>query len=189
MSDGSEVEVTRLLQRWGDGDAAANEELVRLIYAELRRLAGSYMRRERQQHTLQATALVNEAYLRLAGESKGDWKSRAHFYGIAANLMRQILIEHARGKSRQKRGGGAEALEFDEARVASPEDRQILAIHEALEELAKVDARKSQILELKYFGGCTTEEIAEVTGLSVATIGRDLRLAMAWLQRYLSGVE
>ncbi|WP_321472210.1 sigma-70 family RNA polymerase sigma factor [uncultured Paludibaculum sp.] len=180
------ADVTRLLAAWQVGDSEALQRLTPLVFDELRKLAASYMRRERPGHTLQATALVNEAYLRLAGIENKDWRNRAHFFAIAAHIMRQLLMEHARGRNAQKRGGGQGAIRLDEALVVGVEpDEDLLHLDDGLSALAAKDARKSRIIELRYFGGLEVAEIAEVTGVSVATVGRDLRIGLAWLHRYL----
>jgi RNA polymerase sigma factor (TIGR02999 family) len=178
---------TRLLIDWRQGDKGALDQLTPLIYTELRRLAGSYMRRERADHTLQATALVNEAYMRLAGVQGVEWKDRAHFVGIAARIMRQILLQHARSHNANKRGGDQRKVALDEVMVGTDEAaRDIIALHDALEALARLDERKSRILELRYFGGLTATEIAEVLDLSEATIGREMKFAYAWLHQAVS---
>ena len=179
-------DITDLLLAWRNGDAEALERLTPLVYDELRRLAARYLQRERAGHTLQATALVNEAYLQLIAAPHADWQNRAHFIGIAARLMRQILVDHARTRLAEKRGQGAAAVPLDEA-VAVPQTQppDVIALDDALRDLAKFDERKSRIIELRYFGGLSMEEIAEVTGLSVATLRRDLRMAEAWLGRQL----
>lgn len=182
----SSHDVTELLRAWCNGDGQALEKLTPLVYDELRRLARRYLRRERADHTLQATALVNEAYLQLIGQQQMDWQSRAHFIGVAATLMRHILVDHARAHARAKRGGGKQALPLDEA-IGVPDKPapDVIALDDALRDLAKRDQRKSRIIELRYFGGLSLEEIAEVTNLSVATIRREMRLAEAWLGRQI----
>lgn len=179
-------DITDLLLAWRNGDAEALEHLTPLVYDELRRLAARYLQRERAGHTLQATALVNEAYVQLINQPQANWQNRAHFIGIAARLMRQILVDHARAHAADKRGQGVGALPLDEA-VAVPQTPppDVIALDDALRDLAKHDERKSRIIELRYFGGLSMEEIAEVTGLSVATLRRDLRMAEAWLGRQL----
>ncbi len=181
--------VTQLLLAWHNGDAQALERLTSLVYDELRRLAARYLQRERAGHTLQATALVNEAYLQLIQQQQValvDWQSRAHFIGIAARLMRQILVDHARAHVAAKRGQGAPDLPLDEA-IELPQriTPDVIALDDALRDLANFDERKSRIIELRYFGGLSMEEIAEVTSLSVATLRRDLRMAEAWLGRQM----
>jgi RNA polymerase sigma factor (TIGR02999 family) len=182
--------VTRLLRKWSDGDAAARDELVPIVYQTLHRLARHYLAGEQHAQTLPATALVHEAYVRLVDQSLPDWRSRDHFYGVAAHLMRQVLVDHARERLSQKRGGGAVRLELDHAAdVVAPDHFQpeILAINSALDELARLDARKSKVIELRYFGGCTEEETARLLSLSVATVRRDLRAGEAWLAAHLGG--
>jgi RNA polymerase sigma factor (TIGR02999 family) len=178
----SPKEVTRLLVDWSDGDEAALERLMPLVYDELRRLARHYMRRERPGHTIQPTALVNEAYLRLVEQKNVLWQNRAHFYGIAAHIMRRILVDHARTRLRAKRGGGALRVSLVEA-AARAEERtaDVLAIDEALEALAKVDPRKARVIELRYFGGLSVEETAEVLKVSRSTVMHDWNMAKAWL--------
>ena len=170
--------------RWRGGDRAALDELMPLVYRELRRLAQHYLQRERGNHTLQSTALVHEAYLRLAGEKVPQWQNRAHFFGIAARLMRQILVEHARGHGAAKRGGSACKITLDEA-VALPKRSEVdlVALDEALESLAKLDEQQSRIVELRFFAGMTIEDTSEVMGISPATVKRDWASARAWLYR------
>ncbi len=176
-------EVTQLLAAWSDGDRAALDRLMPLVYAELRRLAHHYMSRERPGHTLQTTALVNEAYLRLVDQEKMRWENRAHFFGIAARLMRQILVDHARSRQAAKRGGGQYRLSLSTVdRIASRPDVNLLALDEALSRLEAIDPQKSRIVELRYFGGLGIEETAEVIGLSPATVKRDWSMARAWLR-------
>jgi RNA polymerase sigma factor (TIGR02999 family) len=180
--------VTALLRAWSDGNEAALEQLTPLVEAELRRLARGYMGRERRGHTLQTTALVNEAFLRLTGARSIGWQDRAHFLGIAARLMRRVLVDHARARSYRKRGGGVQRVTLDEGLVASPEPRlDVVALDRALEALAAVDARKSQVIELRFFGGLSVEETAEVLHVSSDTVKRDWRLAKLWLLRELKG--
>ncbi len=179
-------EVTQLLLDWRNGDQQALERLTPLVYDELRRLAARYLRHEREGHTLQTTALVNEAYLQLIGQQARDWQNRAHFLAIAAHLMRNILVDHARAHAAAKRGKGEQALPLNEAReVTGQTSPDILALDEALKDLAKHDERKCRIIEFRYFGGLSMDEIAEVTGLSIATLRRDLRMAEAWLGRQI----
>jgi RNA polymerase sigma factor (TIGR02999 family) len=174
--------LTQLLQQWSCGDDAAITELTPLVYEELRRLAHHYMEGERPNHTLQTTALVNEAYLRLADQTNPNWQSRAHFFAVAARAMRQILVSYARSNRAQKRGGGASMVELDEAAIVSPDQsREIVELHEALERLATVDARKAQVVELKYFGGLNYDEMAEVLKVSRVTVRRDWEFAKVWL--------
>jgi RNA polymerase sigma-70 factor (ECF subfamily) len=182
-------DVTLMLQAWSEGDENALDRLMPLVEAELRRLAAAYMRRERRSHTLQATALVNEAFLRLVGARHVHWQDRAHFVGIAARLMRQVLVDHARARGSQKRGGSAERIPMDDARMEAAEPRflDLVDLNRALDAFSSIDARRSQIVELRYFGGLTLEETAAVLGMSVETVKRDWRLARLWLLRQLSG--
>jgi len=178
--------VTQLLQQWSHGDDAALVKLTPLVYAELRRLAHHYMEGERPNHTLQTTALVNEAYLRLADQTTPNWQSRAHFFAVAARGMRRILVSYARSNRAQKRGGGAFKVELDEAALVSPEESQeIVDLHEALERLSTLDSRKAQVVELKYFGGLNHDEVAEVMKISAVTVRRDWVFAKAWLHKEL----
>ncbi len=182
--------VTRLLIAWSDGDESALTELLPLVNAELRRLAGIYMRREHPGHTLQTSALVNEAYLRLVDQQQVRWQNRAHFFGITAQLMRRILIDHARSHQYAKRGGGAIQVSLDEtALVTEARAAELLAVDEALEKLTAMDARKGRIVELRFFGGLTEEETAEVLKISVPTVQREWRAAKAWLHRMLTAGE
>jgi RNA polymerase sigma factor (TIGR02999 family) len=175
-------EVTQLLADWSHGDRAALEKLTPLVYEELRRLAHHYMEGQRPDHTLQTTALVNEAYLRLADQKRANFANRSHFFAVAAKAMRQILVNHAKAAQRQKRGGGAAKVELDEAALISPDQpRAILDLNDALERLATVDSRKAQVVELSYFGGLKHEEIAEVLKISTITVRRDWVFAKAWL--------
>jgi RNA polymerase sigma factor (TIGR02999 family) len=179
---------TELLHAWNDGDQTALNQLVPLVEKELQRLAGAYMRRERQGHTLQATALVNEVFLRLASVSNTSWRDRAHFVGIAARLMRQVLVDHARSRGYRKRGGGAHRVALDEALlITQTPELEVLAVDRALEAFARIDARKSQVVELRFFGGLSVEETADVLGISVETVKRDWRFAKLWLSRELQG--
>jgi RNA polymerase sigma-70 factor (ECF subfamily) len=175
-------EVTQLLADWSQGDPAALEKLAPLVYEELRRLAHRYMEGQRPDHTLQTTALVNEAYLRLADQKRANFTNRSHFLAVAAKAMRQILVNHAKAAQRQKRGGGASKVELDEAALVSPEQPQaILDLNDALERLATLDSRKAHVVELRYFGGLQQEEIAEVLKISTITVRRDWVFARAWL--------
>jgi RNA polymerase sigma factor (TIGR02999 family) len=185
MSDDSSA-VTILLRRWQGGESDALEELTPLVYQELRRIAGSFLRRERSDHTLQATALLHEAYMRLAGQNATSWKDRTHFFGVAAHLMRMILVDHARSKAAEKRGGGLKPITLEETLSASSErPADLVALDDALMELEKFDSRKSKVIELRYFGGMTIEEASEVLGISTSTLVRDQRLAEAWIQRFM----
>lgn len=175
-------EVTRLLVDWRHGDAAALEKLAPLVYDELRRLAHHYMEGQSPDHTLQTTALVNEAYLRLADQSRPSFTNRSHFLAVAGKAMRQILVNHAKSAQRQKRGAGASKVELDEAALVSPEPaKEILDLNEALERLAMLDSRKAQVVELRYFGGLKQDEIADVLNISPVTVRRDWVFAKAWL--------
>ena len=183
-------DITGLLHSWKEGDKSALDQLVPLIYPELRRLAGSHIRRERTGHTLQATDLVHEAFIRLAGGKNPSWENRLHFYSIAARLMRQVLVDHAREHAAQKRGGGVKAMPLDESLVFSEDNASdLLAIDLAIESLNKMDERKAQIFEMRFFSGLTAEEIATVMNLSAVSIRRELRLATAWVRRSLTGDE
>lgn len=178
--------VTQLLADWSEGDKAALGELTPLVYEELRRLAHHFMSGQRPDHTLQTTALVSEAYLRLADQTSPSWQNRAHFFAVAARAMRQILVNYAKSNRALKRGGGALKIELDEAALASPEQSaEIVDLHEALERLATLDARKAQVVELKYFGGLNHDEIAEVMKVSAVTVRRDWVFAKAWLHNEL----
>ena len=180
--------ITELLRAWSGGDDGALERLMPLVEAELRRLARAYMGRERQGHTLQATALVNEAFLRLTEARNINWQDRAHFLGISARVMRRVLVDHARARGYRKRGGGAQRVTLDEGLVAAPDPGlDVVALDRALEALAKVDGRKSQVIELRFFGGLSVEETAEVLHVSPDTVKRDWRLAKLWLLRELEG--
>jgi len=189
MAAPSPKEVTRLLVDWGNGDQAALDELIPLVYDELRRLAGRYMRRESEGHTLQTSALVNEAYLRLVDQQNVKWQNRAHFFGVAAQLMRRILVDHARSRSRAKRGGGVQMVPLAEQAGISQELADVIALDDALKNLAEMDPRKSQIVEMKFFGGLTTEEVAEVLNVTSRTVEREWRKAKAWLNRAISKGE
>lgn len=183
----SRQEVTQLLGDWSRGDASAFDRLIPLVQPELHRLAHHYMSRERAGHTLQTTALINEAYLRLADNSKAPWQNRNHFVAAAAQLMRRIMVDHARERLTLKRGGGALRVTLDEsAMVTDTRSEELLALDEALESLAALDSRKSQIVELRYFGGLTAEETAEFLNVSLRTVEREWNMAKAWLYRALS---
>jgi RNA polymerase sigma-70 factor (ECF subfamily) len=180
----SSGELTQLLVDCGNGDKAALDKLMPLVYGELRRLAHHYMRRERPGHSLQTTALINEAYLRLIDYRKMQWQDRAHFFAVAAQLMRRILVDSARSRRDAKRGGGVQKLPLDEAAAVSQEkSAEVIAVDDALKDLAALDPRKSQIVELRYFGGLNIEEIAEVLGISPTTVQRQYRIAKAWLRQ------
>lgn len=189
--DAGRPDITRLLKEWRDGNAEARERLIPLVYKELHALASRYLSRERRDHTLQTTALVNEAYLKLADQRDIDWQNRAHFFGIAAQLMRRILVDHARRDGRAKRGGKAAHLSLDDAAIASPapplDAVDVYALDRALSRLETLDPQQGRIVELRYFGGLTIEEAAVVMDLSPATIKRDWVVARAWLYRELTG--
>lgn len=179
-------DVTQILRDWSEGSEDASARLMPLVYEELRRLAREYLRRERADHTLQATALVHEAYLRLVDEKSMTWKDRAHFYGIAARLMRRILVDHARAHNAAKRGGLEQKLALDEARdLPAPGATDLVALDSALQNLAKTYPRKSEVVELKFFGGLEANEIAEVLQVSQKTVLRDWSFAKLWLCREL----
>lgn len=182
--------ITRLLQRMGKGDREAESRLVPLVYGELRRLARHYMRNERVSHTLQATALVHEAYLRLVDERQVNWQNRAHFLGVAAQVMRRILVDHARGLHRLKRGGEQRTVVLEEAIVnLKAPSSDLVALDQALTRLAELDPRQGRIVELRFFGGLTVEETAEVLGISPKTVKRDWSVARAWLYGELNKEE
>ncbi len=180
----SPQQVTQLLVAWGGGDQAARDELMPLVYEELRRLAHKCIRRERPGHTLQTSALLNEAYLRLVDQKNIHWQDRAHFFGIAARLMRQVLVDYARKRRYAKRGGDARLVPLDEAMIVSAERAaDVVVLDDALKSLAEIDPRQSQIVELRFFGGLSIEETAEVLAVSPGTVMRDWTLAKAWLRR------
>jgi RNA polymerase sigma-70 factor (ECF subfamily) len=180
-------ELTNLLIQVKNGNGDAQSRLIPLVYAELRRIAARYMRGERPGHSLQATALVHEAYLRLAGQKEMSWQNRAHFFGVAANIMRRILVDHARAKQAKKRGGSEQKVSIDEAVLVQPDPPQdFLALDEALDRLAKRDPRQSRIVELRFFGGLSEEETAEVLGISLRTVKRDWKVARAWLYQQVN---
>jgi RNA polymerase sigma factor (TIGR02999 family) len=182
--------VSRLLAEWREGNKQAFEEMLPLIYDELRRLAHSFLNRERQGHTLQTTALVHEAYLKLVHQRDARWQNRAHFFAIASQAMRRILIDSARKHIAEKRGGGGEKLSLDEVAAISPEpNTNLIALDLALTRLARIDSQQSRIIELRYFGGLTVEETAEVLSLSPATIKREWTMARAWLHQALTGED
>lgn len=187
MSTSGLSKVSQLLAAWGKGDAAALASLAPLVHAELHRIASRHMRGERPGHVLQPTALINEAWLRLVNASERDWHNRAHFYGIAAHLMRQILIDHARAVQRDKRGGGAIAIPLDDSLALSDDHLpDLLILDDALKRLAERDIRKSRVFELRYFGGLSVEETADVLSVAPNTIIRDWAFARAWLSRELT---
>lgn len=179
--------MTQLLINWNNGDPSALDQLLPLVHDELRRIARRYLRRETPGHTLQPTALVNEAYLRLINQHHVQWQNRAQFFGLAAQLMRRILVDHARRHAYAKRGGGALQVSFDEGMaVTEAKAAELLAVNEALEKLTKLDARKGRIIELRFFGGLNLDETAEVLHISSPTVQREWRAAKAWLHRILS---
>ncbi len=188
MSQTSTQDLTQMLIQLSEGKAQVVDDILPLIYDELRRLAGNYLRRERSDHTLQPTALVHEAYLKLIDQTQVKWQNRAHFFGIAANIMRRILVDYARQHRADKRGGAAEKLPLEEEILIVSEGKsaELLALDEALENLAKIDSQKSKIVELRYFGGLSVEETAEVLGVSEITVKRHWRMAKAWLYGQLS---
>jgi RNA polymerase sigma-70 factor (ECF subfamily) len=179
---GENPDVTVLLSALTRGDDGAASKLIPVVYAELRRLAGSYMRKERADHTLQATALVHEAYLKLVEQRSVNWQSRAHFFGVAAQLMRRILVDHARGHTRQKRGGDDQKVSLDEALIFSEQQAdELLAVDDSLNQLAKIDPRQAKVVEMRFFGGLSIEEAAEALQVSPKTVKRDWSVAKAWL--------
>ena len=181
-------EITHLLAEWSSGNQAALDKLYPLVYDELRRMAHRYMSRERKGHTLQTTALINEAYLRLVEQRNVTWANRAHFFGIAAQIMRRVLIDYARRYEYAKRGAGAQRVSLEEtAFVARERARELIALDEALERLAKIDPRRSRVVELRFFGGMANEEIAAVLKISENTVTRDWNMARAWLYKELAG--
>jgi len=185
--DSTARDVSVLLRAWSGGDQAALEKLTPIVHGELHRLARGYMRSERPGHSLQATALVNEAYMRLAGYTRMRWQDRAHFFAVAAQVMRRILVEHAR-RHNLKRGGGIPHVSLDEAALVSVDDDvDLVALDDALTALARLDARKVQVVEMRFFGGLSVDEDADVLGVSPVTVKRDWRAAKAWLYRELAG--
>ena len=190
MKTQTQADVTRLLINWTNGDKKSLEALMPLVYGELHRLAKRYLRRERSDHTLQSTALVHEAYLRMVDQKGMQWQNRAHFFAVAAQMIRRILVDHARTHNAEKRGGGALKLELDEAiGVPQRRDLNLVALDDAMNTLAEMDPQQGRIVELRFFGGLSIEETAEVLGISPATVKRDWAVAKAWLYRDLSGRE
>jgi RNA polymerase sigma-70 factor, ECF subfamily len=186
MSNSNPHDVTKLLKAWSGGDQQALNDLLPAVYQEVRKLARSYLRRERADHTLQATALVNEAYLRLVDQREVEWNNRAHFFGIAAQVMRRVLVDHARMRKADKRGSGEQPVLLDEALVAAPDAHlDLVAVDDALAALAALDPRQAKIVELRFFGGLSIEETAEVANVSPATVKREWAAARAWLRREL----
>jgi RNA polymerase sigma-70 factor, ECF subfamily len=188
MPDTPAPDITELLDQWGRGEKDALEKLAPVVYQELRKRARGYFRRERSDHTLQPTALIHEAYMRLVRQEAPGWKSRTHFFAVASQMMRQILVDHARTHNAAKRGGGAAKVSLDEG-LAISEDRssEILAVDEALRKLADFDSRKARIVELRYFSGFTVEETADALGVAPITVLRESRVAEAWLRRAMTG--
>ena len=183
----SSQNITKLLLDWRNGDSEALDRLMPLVYEELRRMANNYMRNERRGHTLQTSALVNEAYLRLVDHENIAWQNRAHFFGVAAQAMRRILVDHARTRNYQKRGGAAQQVSLDDAAtLADGRPAELIALDEALDELAKIDPRKCRVVELRYFGGLSIEETAEALGVSIPTVVRDWNTAKVWLMREMT---
>lgn len=184
MAGPSAAEITGILFRWSQGDEDALDSLTPLVYRDLRRIAERLMRSERTGHTLQPTALVNEAYLKLAGQAKAQWQNRTHFFAVAAHAMRQILVDHARGHLRGKRGGGASVVTLEEGMLFAPErSADLLALDEALQRLSAIDPRKTKVVELRFFAGLDNSEIAEILEVSANTVMRDWNMARAWLRR------
>jgi RNA polymerase sigma factor (TIGR02999 family) len=182
----SQDQITRLLEQWGGGDQQALEKLTPLVYAELHRLASRHLRRERPDHTLQSTALVNEAYLKLVGQHSIRWQNRAHFFGIAAQLIRRILVDYARTRLADKRGANAPKLSLEDVlESAAARDLDLVALDDALDDLAKIDPRQSRVVELRFFAGLSVEETAEVMQMSPATVKREWTVAKAWLFRQI----
>jgi RNA polymerase sigma factor (TIGR02999 family) len=188
MTIASRSDVTALLRAWTGGDQAAKDKLWTMVFPELNRLAHRYMRGEQPNHTLQTGALVNEAYLRLVDWKRARWRNRAHFFGMCARIMRQILVDHARAQGYQKRGGDQRIESLDEAATLSPaRSKQVLALDDALQRLASISQRKSDVVEFRFFGGLTVEETAEALGVSRLTVIRDWKFARAWLLAEMSG--
>lgn len=186
----SRKDVTSLLQAWNEGDPSAPEKLAPLIYNELRKLARRSMQRENPQHTLETGALINEAYMRLADWKNARWENRAHFYGVACQIMRRVLVDYARSRGYQKRGGGARPVSIENVAVASPDrSPDLLALDEALDRLTKLDPRKSKVVELRFFGGLSVEETAAVLNVSPFTVIRDWNFVKAWLHRELKATD
>jgi RNA polymerase sigma-70 factor, ECF subfamily len=182
-------EITELLEQWSDGNQTALDKLYPLVYEELRRLARSYMKREPKRHTLQTTALINEAYVRIVDQKSVHWQNRSHFFAISAQIMRRILVDHARRYLHAKRGGGARRVSLDEAMIVAAErSEEVLMLDEALSNLARMDPRRCQVVELRYFAGLNNQEIASVLHISENTVMRDWNLARAWLYQQLGGV-
>jgi len=189
MADARE-DVTQVLAQLRDGDQRAADKLLPMVYDEFRALARHYLAQERMNHTLQPTALVHEAYMKLVDQTRVDWQGKSHFFAVAAQAMRRILVDHARSRQRDKRGGGRARVVLDEAVALSPQkDEDVLALDEALTKLAAFDERKCRIVEMRYFGGCTVEETAEALGIAAITVMRETRVAEAWLRRAMLGED
>ena len=189
MADHKE-QMTQILEQIKGGDQKAADKLLPLVYDEFRALARHYLNQERPNHTLQPTALVNEAYMKLVDQTRVDWQGRSHFFAVAAQAMRRILVDHARSRQRDKRGGGRARVALDEAVALAPEkDEDVLALDEALEKLAKLDERQAKVVELRFFGGLSVDEVAEALGVSKRTVEGDWTFARAWLSRELRGIE
>lgn len=190
MGDAERGDLTQLLARWADGDQTALDAMMPVVYAELRKIADAYLRRERRDHTLQPTALVHEAWLRLVKQDGGQFTHRKQFYALAAQMMRRILVDHARTANADKRGGGATKVKLDDSTVvvAAPV-AELLALNEALDQLAAVSARQARVIELRYFGGLDLDETADVLGVSAPTISREQRAAEAWLAQAMKGAR
>jgi len=180
-------DITQMLLDWRKGDKSAFDQLVPIVYHELRKIAHAYLQGERPEHTLRPTALIHEAYLRLVDQNLPQWQNRSHFYGVAAQMMRQILVEHARAHVAAKRGGGGKKLSLDDVTIFSQQRASdLVALDDALVALAALDARKCRVIEMRFFGGLSVEETAEALGISIATVGREARMAQAWLHRELN---
>jgi len=182
-------QITALLLSWSKGDKAALEQLVPLVSSELRRLAKHYMAKERSGHTLQTSALINEAYLRLVNQTNVEWKDRAHFFAVAATIMRHVLIDHARKYRYEKRGAGAQTIELTDSILGQQRAKELIALDDALSDLGAFDSRKSQIVELRFFGGLSIEEVGEVMSISPATVKRELQAAKVWLKHMMTERE
>jgi RNA polymerase sigma factor (TIGR02999 family) len=184
----SSMQITQLLKKWSEGNQEILDKLMPLVYEELRRQASRYLRRERSNHTLQTTALIHEAYLKLVDQKEVEWQSRAHFFAIAAQAMRRILVDYARERHRDKRGGNAENLPIEEALMVSSQEKSVdlVALDEALTRLAKFDERQARVVELRYFSGLSIEETADVLGVSNVTVRRDWNMAKAWLHQQIT---
>lgn len=188
MTESSSKQITALLVDWSEGDQGALEQLMPLVYDELRLMARRYLSKQPSRHTFQATDLIHEAYIKLAKNEEQNWRNRAHFFGVASKAMRHILVDHARAKHTEKRGGRKEKVTLSEP-AFSTDAKEVIALDDALYTLARLDERKSRIVELKYFGGVTNDEIAEILGVSTETVKRDWRFARTWLLRELSEAE